>query len=309
MTKHAKSALKRSIDYHLKCNLCIQKLTQENRGLFISTALSLRDILVEKMLVSEKEYRDRQSKRVYYLSMEFLIGRLLGNTLYNLGIYDIYQDILTDMGVDIDEVREQEKDAGLGNGGLGRLAACFLDSMATIGIPGFGYGIHYEYGLFKQQMDNGFQTEKPDNWLAELNPWEIKRPDEKCIIPIYGRIEHALDRNGDYNPMWLDWKVIMGIPYDIPIVGYGGNTVNWLRLYSAASSSDFDIQIFNDGDYLRAMEQKIASEVISKILYPSDLIESGRGIAPHPGIFHGCLRDKGYCPPPPEGIQQFQFFC
>ena len=148
--------------------------------------------------------------------------------------------------------------------------------MATLDIAGFGYGIHYEYGLFKQEIDNGYQREKPDNWLAEVNPWEIKRTDEKCIIPIYGRIEHFQDRKGDYNPMWLDWKVIMGIPFDIPVVGYGGKTVNWLRLYGAGSSADFDIQIFNEGDYFRAVEQKVSSETITKMLYPLDTLKSGR---------------------------------
>ncbi len=232
--------------------------------------------MTEKILQTERRYHEAKTKRVYYLSLEFLIGRLLGNTLHNLGMFDISKELLTDAGIDIEEVRQQENDPGLGNGGLGRLAACFLDSMATLDIAGFGYGIHYEYGLFKQEIDNGYQREKPDNWLAELNPWEIKRTDEKCIIPIHGRIEHFQDRDGDYNPMWLDWKVIMGIPFDIPVVGYGGKTVNWLRLYGAGSSADFDIQIFNEGDYFRAVEQKVSSETITKMLYPLDTIKSGR---------------------------------
>ena len=272
----SKSDLKASMDYHLRCSLCKESPSKDCRDLFLSAALSLRDRMTEKILETEKKYKKAKTKRVYYLSLEFLIGRLLSNTLHNLGMFDVCKTILTDGGIDIDEVREQENDAGLGNGGLGRLAACFLDSMATLDIAGFGYGIHYEYGLFKQAIDNGYQREKPDNWLAESNPWEIKRTDEKSIIPIYGRIDHFKDRNGEYNPMWLDWQVIMGIPFDIPVVGYGGKTVNWLRLFGAGSSTDFDIQIFNEGDYFRAVEQKVSSETITKMLYPLDTIKSGR---------------------------------
>jgi len=159
---------------------------------------------------------------------------------------------------------------------LGRLAACFMDSLATLGMPGYGYGINYEYGLFKQEITDGYQREKPDNWLAQGTPWQIARPDEACLVPVYGRIEHGIDREGAYNPMWMDWKVLIGIPHDMPIAGYGGRTVNFLRLYSARSSRDFDMQIFNDGDYLKAVEQKIASETISKVLYPSDAVVAGR---------------------------------
>ncbi|MDY0221894.1 MAG: glycogen/starch/alpha-glucan phosphorylase [Desulfobacterium sp.] len=272
----SKSDLKTSMDYHLRCSLCKESPTKEYRDLFLSTAFSLRDRMAEKILQTEQRYQASQTKRVYYLSLEFLIGRLLGNNLHNLGMFDVCRELLVEAGIDIDEVREQEHDPGLGNGGLGRLAACFLDSMATLDIAGFGYGIHYEYGLFKQEIHNGYQREKPDNWLADISPWEFKRTDEKCIIPIYGRIEHFQDRDGEYNPMWLDWNVIVGIPFDIPVVGYGGKTVNWLRLYGAGSSEDFDIQIFNEGDYFRAVEQKVATETITKMLYPLDTIKSGR---------------------------------
>lgn len=272
----SKSDLKASIDYHLRCSLCKEPPPKEYRDIFLSTAFSLRDRMVEKILQTERQYEASQTKRVYYLSLEFLIGRLMGNNLHNLGMFDVCRELMTEAGIDIEEVRDQEKDPGLGNGGLGRLAACFLDSMATLDIAGFGYGIHYEYGLFKQEIDNGYQREKPDNWLADINPWEIKRTDEKCIIPIYGRIEHFQDRDGEYNPMWLDWNVLVGIPFDIPVVGYEGKTVNWLRLYGAGSSEDFDIQIFNEGDYFRAVEQKVASETITKMLYPLDTLKSGR---------------------------------
>lgn len=240
------------------------------------TALAVRDRMMEGMLATEARYRQEDAKRLYYLSMEFLIGRSLGNNLVNLGLLETCRETLLKMGYDLEEVRDSEADAALGNGGLGRLAACFLDSLATLGLAGYGYGIHYAYGLFRQEVDDGYQKEKPDNWLAQGTPWEIERPDEACLIPVYGRIEHSVDRRGEYNPLWLDWKLLVGVPHDIPIVGYGGDTVNVLRLYSARSSQDFDMQIFNTGDYLRAVEQKIASETVSKVLYPSDTIEAGR---------------------------------
>lgn len=274
--KDTRAALQNSIVHHLKCSLGKQWGTHGNRDMYLALSLALRDRLVERMLETVTAYRQADAKRLYYLSIEFLIGRSLGNNLCNLGIFDTCKHAFMEMGVDLEEVRDEERDAALGNGGLGRLAACFLDSLATMGLPGFGYGINYEYGLFKQEIDGGYQREKPDNWLAERTPWQIERSDESCIVPIYGRIEHAEDRNGFYNPMWLDWKVIMGVPYDMPIAGYGGKTVNRLRLYAARPSAEFDMQIFNEGDYFKAVEQKIATETVSKVLYPADSFEAGR---------------------------------
>jgi starch phosphorylase len=152
----------------------------------------------------------------------------------------------------------------------------FLDSLATLDMPGYGYGIHYEYGLFQQEINNGYQQEIPDNWLASGTPWEIECIDEAWLIPVYGRIEHALDRDGQYNPMWMDWQILIDVPHDLSIVGYSGQTVNYLQLYSARASSEFDMQIFNAGDYLKGVEQKIASEMITKVLYPSDTVEAGQ---------------------------------
>lgn len=274
--ENTKPAFAESIDFHLSCSLCKEPPAKESRDLFLATALSLRDRMNQKMLQTEKVYEQTKAKRAYYLSLEFLIGRLLSNNLNNLKMFETFQQIAADTGIDFEEIEEQERDPGLGNGGLGRLAACFLDSMASLHIPGFGYGIHYEYGLFKQEIDNGYQREKPDNWLADFNPWEIKRTDQKCIVPIYGRIEHFHDRAGNYNPMWLGWQLIVGMPFDIPVVGYGGKTVNWLRLFGAAASEEFDIEIFNEGDYFRAVEQKVATETITKMLYPRDTSRSGR---------------------------------
>ena len=261
---------------HLKYSLGKEFRNKTTRDIYLALTLSLRDRLLEKLLETEARFQAADAKRLYYLSMEFLIGRSLGSNLTNLDLFEACRTALTDLGIDLEEVREQETDAALGNGGLGRLAACFLDSLATLDYPGFGYGIHYEYGLFRQEINNGYQKEKPDHWLTKAGPFQIEREEESCIIPIYGHIEHVLDLNGNYNPMWMDWRVIIGVPHDIPIVGFGAKTVNYLRLYAATPSSDFDIQIFNAGDYFRAVEQKIKSETVSKILYPSDTFDTGK---------------------------------
>jgi starch phosphorylase len=254
------------------------KLWEEasDNDLFYAIALAIREQMIDEMLKTEERYKKADVKRVYYLSMEFLMGRTLGNTLYNLGMFELCRDALLEMGVDIEEIREVESDAALGNGGLGRLAACFLDSLASLNLPGFGCGINYDFGLFKQKIVNGYQREKPDCWYSASSPWLIERFNDACLIPIYGKIEHSRDRHGEYNPMWLDWKLLVGIPHDMPIVGYKGRTVNYLRLFSARSSDEFDIQIFNAGDYFKAVEQKIYSETVSRVLYPSDTFPSGR---------------------------------
>ncbi|HEY7532240.1 MAG TPA: glycogen/starch/alpha-glucan phosphorylase, partial [Nitrospiraceae bacterium] len=266
------SALQESITRHAKYSLGKNWRDLSPRDRFSAVALAVRDQMVDLMLETEDRFRRRDSKRLYYLSIEFLIGQSLGNNLLNLGIREPCREALRNLGSDLDELEASEPDAALGNGGLGRLAACFLDSLATLGMPGYGYGINYEYGLFKQEIDNGSQREKPDNWLAQSSPWQIAHPDDTCMVPVYGRIEHGVDRKGGYNPMWMDWKVLLGVPHDMLIPAYGGQTVNFLRLYSARSSHDFDMEIFNDGDYLRAVQEKISSETISKVLYPSDAV-------------------------------------
>ena len=270
------SAIQESIRRHVKHSLGKSLRDLSLQDLFTATALTVRDQMVDRMLETEERYAREDLKRVNYLSIEFLIGQSLGNNLLNLQLRDSYQQALNGLGADLEEIEESEEDPALGNGGLGRLAACVLDSLATLGAPGYGYGIHYEYGLFKQEIDNGYQREKADNWLVRGTPWEIARRDEGCLVPIYGRIEHGVDRASNYNPMWMDWKVLIGIPHDMMIPGYGGRTVNFLRLYSARSSRDFDMQIFSDGDYFKAVEQKIASETVTKVLYPSDAVVAGR---------------------------------
>ncbi len=247
-----------------------------SQNLLQAVSLAVRDLMVDRMLETERRYRDSDAKRVYYLSMEFLVGRSLGNNLVNLGVDDTAREVLRELGTDLDDLREEEVDAALGNGGLGRLAACFLDSLASLDMPGFGYGINYDYGLFKQIIENGFQKECPDNWRAAYSPWLIEQPDEPVRISVYGRLGHGQDRHGNPRPQWLDAKHLIGVPFDMPVVGYGGHTVNFLRLYSARASDEFDIQKFNEGDYVRAVEDKIASETISKVLYPSDAVAAGR---------------------------------
>ncbi|MFP5226190.1 MAG: glycogen/starch/alpha-glucan phosphorylase [Acidobacteriota bacterium] len=241
-------------------------------GRFNAVALAVRDRMIAGALQTEERYREQKCKRLYYLSIEYLIGQSLGSNLRNLRLYDVCRDAVAGLGANLREIENSEPDAALGNGGLGRLAACFLDSLASLGMPGYGYGINYEYGLFRQEIDDGRQRELPDNWLAQGSPWQIPRPDEICLVPVYGHIEHAVDRHGIYNPMWMGWRVLVGLPWDMLIPGYGGRAVHALRLYSARASREFDMQIFNDGDYFRAVEQKIQSEMISKVLYPSDAV-------------------------------------
>lgn len=270
------SDFQQSVRYHIKYSGG-KAWEQASMGdLYNAVALTVREHLIDGMLATEKRFSNKDAKRLYYLSMEFLMGRSLGNNIYNLGIHDLAGNALKKMGVDLEEVRETEVDAALGNGGLGRLAACFLDSLATLGMPGYGYGINYEFGLFRQEIDNGYQKEKPDHWHREDAPWLIERHDEACIIPVYGSIENFQDMDGNYNPMWMGWKILIGVPYDMPIVGYGGKTVNYLRLFSARSSDEFDMKIFNEGDYFRAVKQKMSTETISKVLYPSDSLEAGK---------------------------------
>ncbi len=268
--------LKETVCRHLKFSRGIASQTVSHVDAYWAVSLAARDYLIEKMLETEKRYEEAHTKRIYYLSLEFLIGRSLGNNLINMGLYENMEKAVTEMGGDIQKIREEEEDAALGNGGLGRLAACFLESMATLGLPGYGYGINYEFGLFKQQIDNGYQKERPDTWMIGGTPWQIERDESACIVPVYGRIEHAIDRQGGYNPMWLEWKTLIGIPHDMPVAGYGGETVNYLRLYSAKASKDFDMDIFNEGDYLNAVHEKMYSETVSKVLYPSDSREAGR---------------------------------
>ncbi|HKF66698.1 MAG TPA: glycogen/starch/alpha-glucan phosphorylase [Vicinamibacterales bacterium] len=270
------AALREAIERHARYSLGLPWGVLTPQQVFECVSLATRDLLIDRQLETESRYRAADAKQVHYLSIEYLLGRMLTNNLTSLGIYELCRDALQQMGIALEDIVEAEPDAALGNGGLGRLAACCLDSLATLDLPACGYGINYEYGLFRQEIDNGSQREKPDHWLEFGSPWEIRRADQARLVPVYGRIEHSVDRTGGYNPMWMDWRIIIGVPHDIPVAGYGGHTVNRLRLYSARSSHDFDMQIFNTGDYLKAVEQKIASETISRVLYPPDNVPPGQ---------------------------------
>jgi starch phosphorylase len=269
-------SIKQSVEYHLKYTMGKELSEITGRDIFMAFSHAVRDRIMDTMLETEERYFKEGSKRLYYLSIEFLLGRLLENNIYNMGLYDIFEKISKDMGINLEDLEEKENDPALGNGGLGRLAACFLDSLATLDLAGYGYGINYQFGLFKQRISNGYQIEVSDQWLWEESPWLIKRPEDSCIIPVYGRIVHDTDMDGNYNPLWLDWQDIVGVPYDIPVTGYGGKTVNYLRLFSARASDEFDMDIFNEGDYFKAVERKMLTETITKVLYPSDSFEEGR---------------------------------
>jgi starch phosphorylase len=268
--------IKNSILSHLRFTLAKDQYTASKRDIFFAVAFAVRDQLVGRWIETQQKYYDEDQKRVYYLSMEFLIGRSLENSLVNLNLLENYQKAMRELGFDLNMLFEIEADAGLGNGGLGRLAACFLDSMATLGIPGYGYGIRYDYGIFTQSIHNGYQIETPDNWLRYGNPWEICRSEYLYPVQFYGRVIQYTDGLGRLCNEWVDTQEVMAMAYDTPICGYDNNTVNTMRLWQAKSPRGFDLSYFNHGDYIRAVEDIALHENISKVLYPNDNIFEGQ---------------------------------
>jgi starch phosphorylase len=244
------------------------EFTARDLDVYHGLALAVRDRLIERWFNTQETYYYNDAKRVYYLSMEFLTGRVLLNNILNLGAFDAYQRAMERLGYDLEALQAQEPDPGLGNGGLGRLAACLLDSAATVALPFYGYGIRYEYGIFRQRIQNGYQVEMPDNWLRYGNPWEIPRTDALYPVKFYGRVHYYQDEQGEDRIKWADAETVMAMAYDTPIVGYGNDTVNTLRLWAAKSTRDFDLERFNAGEYVRAVEDKTQTENISKVLYP-----------------------------------------
>ncbi len=244
-------------------------------GRYQALAFAIRDRIIHQWDLSRKTQRAKHSKRVYYLSLEFLMGRAMTNNIINLGLEKPVRDALSSLGYTLEELADVEPDAGLGNGGLGRLAACFLDSLATLEYPAYGYGIRYNYGIFRQQIRNGQQVEVPDNWLKDGNPWEVKRPD--LIYPVFfgGEVRQIRENGKDFF-RWIPAETVDGIAYDTPIVGYGGKTVNTLRLWSAQSPEGFSFEEFNSGDYTEAVRNKINAETISQVLYPNDTLYMGK---------------------------------
>ncbi|MEO7328387.1 MAG: glycogen/starch/alpha-glucan phosphorylase [Minicystis sp.] len=243
---------------------------------YMALALAVRDRLVQRWAGTQRTYYEQDVKRAYYLSAEFLLGRALVNNLQALDVYETYRDVLAELGISLDDLVEQEPDAGLGNGGLGRLAACLLESMATLGLPGQGYGIRYEFGIFEQKIRNGAQVELADEWLRFGNPWEIARPEYTVPVKFGGHTERHGDGHGGFKVVWQEADRVLGVPYDTPIAGFHTNTVNTLRLWAARAGDEFDFALFNGGDYVRAVQAKNASEVISKVLYPNDNFEAGK---------------------------------
>jgi starch phosphorylase len=246
------------------------------RDLYKALSYALRDVLVEKWIETQKNFYAKKSKRVYYLSLEFLVGRSLGNTLINTGLMGEVAKALEELGYDLEEIREVEEDAALGNGGLGRLAACFLDSIATLKIPAYGYGIRYEYGLFYQKLLNGYQVETPDNWLRYGTPWEFERGSYFFPVNFYGKVNSYLDKKGHFRSEWVDTEDVMAMACDYLVPGFNNDHVINMRLWTARASRELDLSFFNAGDYIQAVHGKVISETISKVLYPSDEIREGQ---------------------------------
>ncbi|NVN89353.1 MAG: glycogen/starch/alpha-glucan phosphorylase [Desulfuromonadales bacterium] len=275
-TKPTPSDLQRIFLRHLQYTIVKDKFTATQADLYLALAHAVREMLVDRWLDTQQSYYINNAKRVYYISMEFLIGRTLGNSLINLGIMEEWENALKEMGIDLKDLQETEWDAGLGNGGLGRLAACFLDSMATLSLPAYGYGIRYEYGMFYQKIVDGAQYEVPDNWLRYGNPWEFGRQEHLHKIRYHGRVQEYNDEQGEQRYEWVDTHDVMAMAYDVPVPGYGTSAVNTLRMWSAKSTRDFELSFFNQGNYIGAVESKMRTENISKVLYPADHVAEGK---------------------------------
>jgi starch phosphorylase len=279
--------LRDDFERHLRYTLAKDRAHATDRDHYEALARSVRDRLVERWIKTQRTYQRRNPKRVYYLSVEFLLGRLLGNNVLNLQIEDQCREALCSMGLDWNSLRDYETDAGLGNGGLGRLAACFMDSMATLALPGMGYGLFYDYGIFKQRIVDGAQVEEPDRWLKDGYPWAMTRREYSYEVPFGGNVE-AMDQDDGVAFRWVAATSVIGVAHDIPIVGYGGKTVNTLRLWSAHAADEFDLEDFNRGSYVDAVENKVQAENLTKVLYPNDAITEGKELRLKQQYFFVC---------------------
>ncbi|KAI7805763.1 putative glycogen phosphorylase, partial [Triplophysa rosa] len=264
--------LKKGFNRHLHFTLVKDRNVATPRDYYFALAHTVRDHLVGRWIRTQQFYYEADPKRVYYLSLEFYMGRALQNTMINLGLQNACDEAVYQLGLDMEDLEEMEEDAGLGNGGLGRLAACFLDSMATLGLAAYGYGIRYEYGIFNQKINHGWQVEEADDWLRYGNPWEKARPEFMLPVHFYGRVE---EKEGA-EPKWVDTQVVLAMPYDTPIPGYMNNTVNTMRLWSARAPNDFNLGDFNVGDYIQAVLDRNLAENISRVLYPNDNFFEGK---------------------------------
>jgi glycogen phosphorylase len=270
------SVLKKDMLRHIRFTLGSDPYKPDKFAAFMGLAYSVRDRLIDRWIETQRSLYDTMAKRVYFLSMEFLPGRFLKNYLISLGMETVARETLDQMGFDLDELEEEEWDAGLGNGGLGRLASCYMDSMACRRLPGYGYGIRYDYGIFHQVLEDGWQREHSDNWMRRGNPWEIQRSNHPVPIRFFGRSEGYVDALGRQRFRWVEGEVIMAMACDLLVPGLADHYVTNMRLWTAQSSREFNLEYFNQGDYIRAMEAKVLSENISRVLYPSDEQAAGR---------------------------------
>ena len=274
--KSDKSAIKKDLLRHF--NLTLGRFDQIETDSYFLDALSLavRDRIMERWQASYTREQQPKTKRVFYLSLEFLLGRSLGNAILNLDLEEPVKEAIESYSKQLEEVASEERDAGLGNGGLGRLAACFMDSCASLGLPVMGYGIRYEYGMFHQSIEHGRQIEQPDHWLIEGNPWEVERPDHSRTIKFYGRSEYYTTENDELRVRWVDTQDVLAVAFDMPIPGYRNDYVGTLRLWKASATDEFNLAEFNAGDYADAVAQKNLAEQITMVLYPNDTSENGK---------------------------------
>jgi len=260
---------------HLMFDNVVAAATVGHREQYEAVARSVRDVLSQRWLRTEYTYAQENPKRIYYLSMEFLIGRSLANNILNLRLDPTAKRLVRDEDLDWPALLEQEPDAGLGNGGLGRLAACFIESMATMQYPAMGYGLRYEYGIFRQTIQDGWQREEPDSWLRSPDPWEVVRPQEEVEVKLGCSFEV---RSGTLAAVPGRPSSLRGVPYDRPVVGYGGKTINTLRLFAAAAPRSFDFQAFSAGDFVGALAERLTAESVTRVLYPDDSTSMGQGL-------------------------------
>ncbi|XP_056262611.1 glycogen phosphorylase, muscle form [Pseudoliparis swirei] len=265
------SALKQDFNRHLHFTLVKDRNVATKRDYFFALAHTVREHLIGRWIRTQQHYYEKDPKRVYYISLEFYMGRTLQNTMVNLALENACDEAMYQLGLDMEELQDMEEDAGLGNGGLGRLAACFLDSMASLGLAAYGYGIRYEFGIFNQKIVNGWQVEEADDWLRFGNPWEKARPEYMHPVHFYGRTEHHAD-----GVKWVDTQVVLALPYDTPIPGYRNNVVNTMRLWSAKAPCEFNLKDFNVGGYIQAVLDRNLAENISRVLYPNDNFFEGK---------------------------------
>jgi glycogen phosphorylase len=283
-----KEALKQAFLDNLHCVQGKFPALATQKDYYLALAYTVRDRMMQRWISTAATYTERGSRTVAYLSAEFLMGPHLANNLLNLGIHDAVRQAIGELGLSLDELLRHEDEPGLGNGGLGRLAACFIDSLATLQVPSLGYGIRYEHGIFRQEILDGWQIEKTDHWLRHGNPWEIVRPEWAVEVKLGGHTEHYRDESGQLRVRWVPARVVNAVPYDTPILGYRVNTANTLRLWRAEAPESFDFSVFNRGDYWGAVNQKVTSENITKVLYPNDTQLQGKALRLEQQYFFVC---------------------